>query len=153
MPRNEYKLPTHTLQATCGTLLTSEYLLTFPFNENKLRTHTLQARCGTFTLLPWPFPSILTPCKQGAAHCVFNESKPSSSALFPFLCQTLPASRARETIVSGPRDDRLRGARRSSQGRETLAIKASGTEKAVSGMENGPDGTTIIRQYVPIPHS
>ena len=28
---NENKLLTHTLQATCGTLLTSEYLLTFPF--------------------------------------------------------------------------------------------------------------------------
>ena len=38
----EYKLHTHTLQATCGTLLG---------NENKHLTHTLQARCGTFTLL------------------------------------------------------------------------------------------------------
>ena len=39
---NENKHPTHTLQATCGTLLTS---------ENELLTHTLQARCGTFALL------------------------------------------------------------------------------------------------------
>ena len=68
----KYKLPTHTLQATCGTLLTSEDLLSFPFrlertpyshlaskvryfhvtpcpyNENKHLTLTLQARCGTF---------------------------------------------------------------------------------------------------------
>ena len=40
---NENELLTHTLQATCGTLLS---------NENELLTHTLQARCGTFTLPP-----------------------------------------------------------------------------------------------------
>ena len=39
---NSHKLQSHTLQATCGTLLSNEY---------KLLTHTLQARCGTFTLL------------------------------------------------------------------------------------------------------
>ena len=47
---------------------------------------------------------------------------------FPFRFGTSSASRGRETIVSGPRDDRLRAARRSSQGRETLAFSEIGTE-------------------------
>ena len=52
-PFNEYKLLTHTLQATCGTLLTSEYLLTFPLRLVQTPYSHL-ARCGTFTLLHWP---------------------------------------------------------------------------------------------------
>ena len=57
MYRHQYEHLTHTLQATCGTLLTNEYdhlthtlqatcgtLLT---NENEHPTHTLQATCGT----------------------------------------------------------------------------------------------------------
>ena len=53
----ENKLPTHTLRATCGTLLS---------NENEHLTHTLQARCGTFTLLQSekpPKPRALTNCQ------------------------------------------------------------------------------------------
>ena len=40
---NKYKLLTHTLQATCGTLLTY---------ENKLRTHTLQSKVRYFHVTP-----------------------------------------------------------------------------------------------------
>ena len=57
-------------QATCGTLLTSEYLLTFPFRLEQTPYSHLASKVRYFHVTPLALAmrtnSVLTPCKQGA---------------------------------------------------------------------------------------
>ena len=63
---NENKLRTHTLQATCGTLLTSEYLLTFPFRLVRTPYSHLASKVRYFHVTPLALRTNF-PLKPGRA--------------------------------------------------------------------------------------